>query len=47
MTSARVPAALSLDTVPMRNLTDGTPDSDTAVKVTVGRALCAATDRRS
>ena len=46
VTSARVPAALTLDTVAMRNLADGTPDPDTAVKVTVGRALCAATDRR-
>ena len=46
VTSARVPASLTLDTVAMRNLADGTPDPDTAVKVTVGRALCAATDRR-
>ncbi len=43
---ARVPAALTLSTVPLRNLPDGTPDVDSAAKVMVGRALCSATDRR-
>jgi hypothetical protein len=47
LTSARVPSALSLATVPLRNLTDGTLDPDSVVKVTIGRALCSATDRRA
>jgi prepilin-type N-terminal cleavage/methylation domain-containing protein len=46
LTSARVPAALTLATVALRKLGDGTPDPDSAVKVTIGRALCSATDRR-
>jgi hypothetical protein len=44
--SAKVPAALTLSTVPVRKLTDGSPDLDSVVKVSVGRASCTATDRR-
>ena len=48
MSTARVPAALTLATVPLRNLADGTTlDPESAVKVTIGRALCSATDRRA
>jgi hypothetical protein len=43
--TARVPAALTLNTVPLRML-DGAPDPDSAVKVRVGQAQCSATDRR-
>jgi prepilin-type N-terminal cleavage/methylation domain-containing protein len=46
MASARVPAALTVATMPMRNLAVNTPDPDSAVKVSIGRALCSATDRR-
>jgi prepilin-type N-terminal cleavage/methylation domain-containing protein len=45
--TARVPAALTLSTVPLRKLTDGSLDPESAVTVRVGHAQCSATDRRS
>jgi prepilin-type N-terminal cleavage/methylation domain-containing protein len=45
-TSAKVPAALSLATAPIRLLPDATPDPDSAVKVVIGRATASAMDRR-
>lgn len=44
--TARVPAALTLSTVPLRELPDGLLDPDSTVKVKVGNAQCSATDRR-
>jgi prepilin-type N-terminal cleavage/methylation domain-containing protein len=45
--TARVPAALTLSTVPLRKLTDGSLDPESAVTARVGQAQCSATDRRS
>lgn len=43
---ARIPNALVITTVPMRLAADGTPDPDTVVRISVGRATCLATDAR-
>ena len=44
--AAKVPAALSLTTVPVRMLGAVVLDEDSRVKLTVGRAICSGTDRR-
>ena len=47
--TARIPAALTLSTVPLRNLPGPSPvahDPDSAVRVSIGRAQCSSTDRR-